>query len=671
MGSIKAAILINAYWLTYPLIGYALLRLSLKIRKTPDRIREAAQTVLRQHPLVIALCSFALSVFLIGVVTVLGYLFTFPVAVVSGWYVLLLVTAILFAARQLWRGLFSTDAIDLFGLRGQPLIAKLAFIGLGLFVIIDFVSALAARSHAALGSDTYVHLSRIVAILHQGLTIDSGFFHTVPEVGYHMNITYALYAIPAQLFHLTASTVWEFSFGFLRLMQWLAIFALAWHACTYWLRDRTHALLGASLSTMFAIAYFSTAFFIAVYPNEIVNIWMILFVIVFSHFEGHKKMVLWPLAALAFLITFTHPTYAMITGFFVALVVVLRLLVQRKSLKGRELRETILAYALPIFILCFGPLRSVLFPNHLTETGTGILKYKTWDFGFLTMKQPHFPYNGKIPTILMLLGIFGTFFLIYKLWRRKQQWAIVFALVMFYPLMVYIPFTYTVLQAVLPVWIIDRFTAMNVLNFIGVPLGIYGVIMLTGAVLRKRFSLPKWVTTKKTATMVFSAIIVLLAAYYMASAPASITKYKTQNDHYYDFMNRTYDDFHDFLTDDKVVVAHRGDSYLLASVLPIDVVAIEETHTTPAADAKDRAACLKQLMIGLNYQDLKSVHASYVVLATYEPTFGRERMIAEHSPYLRFVKGNGDFYVYQFVENKGVSTAAPFAACTQYQKEEK
>lgn len=670
MEAVKDALLINAYWFSFPVIGYALLNLLFRWKRLSEGQRNIISLILDQNILIVGLASFALAAVVLGIVALVGYLFTAPVVILSVWYVLLLTVSIVFIALQLWRNLFTKKPIDLFGFKNQTLLARLAFIGFCTFAIIDFIVATQARSHAALGSDTYVHLSRIVAMLSQGLTIESGFFRDIPEVGYHMNLIYALYAVPAQLFGITPSVVWEYSFGFFRLIQWVGIFTLAWYVCAVWLKDRVNALFGASLTAMFAIGYFSMAFFIAVYPNQVVGLWLTMLVISLSQYDANRKAAAVPALLAAFLIMFTHPTYAMMAGMFIGLLFITRLIVQRNEFKGVLLRQTAKLYAAIIAILSISPLRSAFMPNHMTEAGVNVLKYDTINVGFLSMKQPAFSYVGKVGTMLMLLGVFGLLFLLYRLWKNKRQWAIAFSLVMFYPIMVYIPFTYSILEAVFPVWLIDRFTAMNVLNFIGVPLGVYGLISIMQALSRK-YNLPRWVSSQRTGILAFAAFIVVVGSYYMVLAPGKVTQYQEQNKHYYQFMDRTYQRFHTTLNDEKMVVAHRGDSYFLASVLPIDVVAIEDTHTTPSADAKDRLACQAQLLRTMRYTDLRAIDADYLVLSTYEKDFKRERKLAESKPYLKFVEGNADFYVYQFLPDKSDSKKLPYKPCVEYQKIEK
>ena len=396
------------------------------------------------------------------------------------------------------------------------------------------------------------------------------------------------------------------------------------------------------------------------------------FVIALSHYEFQSsKAAALPTGILAFLITFTHPTYAVMSILFVGLVYIVKLIFRRQTFVNTTIKQTTKFYAVIIGILSLAPLRSALMPNHMTEAGVSILKYDTLNLGFLKMKQPEIILHGKVGTALTFMGIFGSVFVLYKLWAYKRQWAIACSLILFYTIMVYVPFTFTVLQAVFPIWIIDRFTAMNVLTYITLPIGFYGIIWaLQTIIIRSNKKSMIWLRSDKVLPITLSVILVVLSAHYMVHAPSKVAQFRDENEHYYEFMDRTHATFRDVLNDEKIVVAHTGDSYLLASVLPIDVIAIEETHTTPSADAKDRSNCQKELMQNLDYEDLKAVHADYIVLATYEPTFMREKTIAEHSPYLRFVKGNADYYVYKFLPSKGSSTEKPMAACTMYQKVE-
>lgn len=673
MDFVKDALLINAYWFSFIAIGYVLLSLARRWKVVPDEAQKGIALLLSQNVLIVSFVSFATALVVMGLVTLIGYLFVLPIAVLTTWYVILLGVSALFMADRLFRSLFKKFDIDVFRLKGQTVLAKLIFVLFIVFIIVDYILAIEAKSHAALGSDTYVHLSRIVAILSQGMTIESGFFRDIPEVGYHVNLIYALYAVPAQLFSLSPSVVWEHSYSFFRFMQWTAIFSLAWYACTHWIKERAYALLGASLAGLFAVAYFTEAFFIAVYPNQIVNMWLILLILALSQYEYRHKIAAIPAFMAAFLIAMTHPTYSLMAGIFVGLIFIIKWLLQRKELTGKALTSTLKVYGGLILVLFVSPIRSALFPNHMSEKGFTLMAFPTIDLGPLAIKQPQLFYHGAIGTVIFVLSIIGFFFLLYKLWSQKRQWAVIFAAIAFFPLMVYVPFTFSVLEAVLPLWFIDRFTAINVINYIAAPIGVYAVVATAQALARRNSGVPGWITAKKTGVIMATVIIVLLSAYYMSYAPSRVMKYREQNQHYYSFMDRTYAQFKDILTDEKMVVAHQGDSYFLASILPIDVVGIEEGHTTPSADAVNRSLCQKYVIDSLRYTDLKAVDADYVVLSTYELQFKREKVLADNSPYLKRVASTNDFIVYQFLPDNATAdqkAQKPYEPCLTFQKVE-
>ena len=666
---VKDILLVNAYWFSLPFIGIAILSFIQSNKRTPKIISDGVGYLYQQHFIVRLLFGFAITSFFLGVVAILCYIFSAPAIVFTVTYCLLALFSVIVMGRRFFGSLFSKKNFNIFGLEDTSLMVKLLFVAMILFVIGDFLLATYTRSYMLVSADSFFHLSRIVSILGQGFTTESGFFVGVPETAYHFNILYAFYLPPTQLLHVSAPSVWEYSLGFFRLIQWAALFTLAWHVTKFWLKGKVNAFAASMLVVIFAISYFGGYMFSANYPNMLVIVWMILVVIGTSLYEsGHKFGLVIALAA-AFLATATHPTYALMTAMLLSLVFVLKAVIARKKLS--TLKKDILFYAGTIAILMVGPVRTILLPTGLSANQQAIGTFSVLQFGPLSIKDPSFIFTGSfVGVIIFALGLLGLLFLLYKVRKQKTQFLIVLSLVLFFPLIAYEPIGFTLASHFLPMWVIDRFTAMSILNFVAIPLGVYALFEIIQYFGNKYVAITKhklWRQRKRIALVV--GVVGMIAWSLVLVVPSSqqVVVAREGNAHYYAFMDRIYNDFGNVLKDKKTVVANTGDSYLIAAVLPVNVIAIEEGHTTPSADAKNRIACQRQLMQTFMYSDLKSVKADYVVIAKYETKYKESKAIIDSKPYLEYVSQNQDFALYKFNEKVEVADASPTAACRTYQ----
>lgn len=662
-------ILVNAYWFSLPLIGYGLLLFLKQWSRAHVTLRHLSSFALKQHFFTVFFFSFAFIVAILGAFSALFYLFHLPAVLFAAIYVMLLLWSGSYMGYLLFKNIRSTAPIDIFGLRHQPLFVKLIFGLLCAVIVGDFAIALYVKSYALLSVDTYVHLSRIVTILNQGFTVESGFFHGLPETGYHMNVIYALYVVPCELFRMNPDRVWEFSYGFFRFIQWAALFTLSWHVSVYWLKSKFNTLLLTSITTIFAIAYFSATFFIAPYPNQVVNVWLILFVMALSFYELRPKRTMLPIFGAAFLIVSTHPTYALMTALFMGLLFVCKTVIYRKEFW--QDRRNIKLYVTTITILMLGPIRTVLFPNRISQTAQNIGNIQTWGSGILTIKDPLYALSSPTKVALSLLGSLGFMFLVYKLWKMQRYWVTVVALIIFFPVMLYEPIAYSLLHGILPLWLMDRFAAMNVLSYISIPLGLYACIVILSSINKKWHFIPATLNRPNVGFLLWAIAMFAISLNFMVPTHKTLLPSRIDNEHYYSFMDRTHDDFDSVLNNKQLVVANAGNSYLLAAVLPVDVIAIEEGHTTPAADAPDRISCQKQLLRYFDYADLASVHADFVAIATYDEDYKMQKIVVDSRPYLKRVAQNQEFLIYRFDKSKAKTTSKPFNACLEFQRVEK
>jgi hypothetical protein len=504
----------------------------------------------------------------------------------------------------------------------------------------------------------------MVSILSNGFNVDSGFFAGVPEGAYHYNVIYALYIIPSKLFNFAPSLVWEYSYGFFRLLQWVSIFTLIFHVFAYWVKDNKNTLLVASLATVSAVVCFTAQFFIAVYPSCITNIWLILLIVSFSFYEfkpGFDTAL--PILAFSLLITMTHPTYGLMAAIFICFMLVVKLIVENKYLIRDKKKMAI--YATSIVVLMLGPIRTALLPSQLNSSQLHINDLNIISFLGMSIRDPRdlFPTTIFGLTIL-LLAVAMNIYMLYKTWRAKSQWSIIFCLTFFFTFLVYFPISFTILSRILPMWVIERFTSMDVLMLLLVPVGIYAIIAGADCVLRKY----RITFNYKVKWLLYIGLVLAFSIHQAVPSYKSLKLLEKDNSNSYEFIDRTRADFSGVLTNDKIILTNTWASYFIPAILPVHVVAVETGHSTLTADATDRIQCQDHLLLSFDYQDLRSVKADYVVLSSYDK---EQTANAGAKPYLTVVAKNQDFYVYKFIRNEdNIERALPYQPCVDYQKKE-
>jgi hypothetical protein len=519
------------------------------------------------------------------------------------------------------------------------------------------------------GSDVDMHLSRIVYMVSNGLSLEDGHLLGIPDSRYHFNIVYILYAIPSELFGLSPATVWRRSGAFLMLMQWTAVFFLAWHICKHWFKDRFNIVLFASLTTLFAMVYLNALYATAVYPNEVVRLWLILVVVGLSFYELQQKSSVVIALAAGFLASVTHPTYAFVAGIYVALAGLITLVLNRTE--AARIKSRIFFYGSVSAALLLGPAITALFPNRMSDTAFRIAEFSTISWGPLAMKKPGSFLFESIPlTVLFIVGTFGLLYLVYQLWKQRQQWAVAFVLVALYPLVVYNPLLLTALHHVFPYWFIDRFATLNVLSPISVPLGVYAAARLTWPkITQVGFgSLNK--ETKAAYVWLVGGCLVLIAC--AATAPrADLMQFRQLNKDSYADIVRIQTQLGGILHSNKMVVTDTAGSYFIPAIVPVRVLAVPDSHGALPSDLANRLKCQTHIMQHFNYQDLKAVNANYVAIPAKWAGGPALKAVADKASHLRQTVSNEDFYVYEFLQTPPTEPAAkPYQPCIEYQKTE-
>lgn len=660
--------LVNLYWFSLPLAGYGLLLLLQKSRRVKGSIKNAINFALQEHFFFTFFMSFAFVTGLLGLLSIFCYLFQLPVIVIAIAYLILLALGLGAGGPLLVKNILGSDSADTFAWKGQALLPKLVLVLLAAVLLGDFLLGIYVGADMMLGADTFFHLSRIVSILNRGFNIQSGAYKGLVEAAYGYNVVYALYVIPAYLFHFFPAQVWKESFAFFRVMEWSAIFTLAWYICKYWLKDKRNTLLAASLATIFAVIVLSADFFTVGYPHLLAVGWLILFVIGVSFYDsGGKKASALPAFLAAFLLGLTHPTYALVAALFLGMLFVVRAITDRSFLKNKR---ALLVYLGWFAVLLAAPVHTEVYPSRLTYAQYYLLDhFPTIKVLGWTIKRPLFTLT--FPGVLLdCLGILGFWYLVIKLWRSKQQWAMAASLVLFFAVIVYEPIGLHILHSKLPYWVIASFPTMNVIALVSVPLGVYALVDLASQFGGRLVPLER--TLRQTSGNIIGGVAVLLLAVY-GSSVAQIPQYKDRHDAKvgYDLTAQTYNSLHNVVAgNEPIVVADQHFSYLLPSAVPVKVIAVEVGHSNSMADFTDRAACEEQLLDHFNYADLKAVDAKYVVLTVWDSP--DQKRAASASSYLTEVAHTKYFVAYKVNLSSAnhPKSETPFKPCVRYQRVE-
>lgn len=666
--TIKDIILINLYWFSLPLIGYVILRVARDEKKIPRSIKNISHYTLSQHPFSIFVFSFALTVFLCAVVSVFFYVFHLPVKALAVLYLGVLLLTCLYVVNVFLRNLFKVTNLDVFGLKNKILLTQTIFLLMIAILAIDFFISLYVKSFA--WGDAIYHMSRVVNILSDGFNVQASFFSNLPDGAYHYNVIYSLYAVPSKIFHLEPIRVWEFSLAFYRLMQWLAVFTLAMHVFGKWLKAGESTLPMSFLSVILAVAFNSYhQGYIANYPNQIVDIWFILLVICLS-FQSkiNKKAIGLVMISLGFLLTSTHPTYAFIAACFIAFLFVIRAVIDRNNFFADKYDSMI--YLMTIAVLMVGPVVTKLTPVRLSNDMINLAKPNLINIFGMSMMRPSLPID-KLGWVVLITGMLATGFLLKKLWKRKLEWSIIFSLSFFFLIIAFVPIVFTILHYLLPVWVIDRFSAMNVLSYLFAAVVIYGVYFIFINFINKGLSMKNKIAVAKFIGVVFMLFSLFLSS-TISFSTYNLYLYGTESKIYaYNYMNQTIYDFKDVLKDNKIIVSSPYYSYQLSALFDIDVIAVEYGHSPMSSDGANRGGCQEYILKNFNFQDLKAVKTDYVVVSLMGDMKSEENLV-KSKPYLKLIGSNPYFAVYEF-DKKSYSDSSllTYQPCLNYQQIEK
>ena len=660
---LSQAVPVFLYWGSLAFIGFAILKFILAKKKY------AVPLGIASNPFLYALVSFATGVAAVSVVSVIGYIFRLPsVVFVIAWVVLLL-AAIVYLAPAIKSRLLLVKTIKVGGIRFWLLgLLVLATIGA---LVVDYVLSTYFGAQFAEGSDSYVHVAKILSIATYGFSLDDGFMAGVLETRYHINAIYPLYMPIIHVLGISPADAWNLSAGFFRLIQWVSIGALAGFLYGRFAKKKHLPMYAViCVTTLAAIALFTSKWFlhVATYPNKVVILWFTLLrvgVILFcDRLQRDRKVGLYLAYVGAALTTLTHPTYALMAAVFIFALTVI--FVVGRFAKWWRLLWRDVAHLLVLFVLLMlSPIVAVAFPDRMTQASFDFGDFKTTQVLGVDVLPIGLP-NTLLSITIAVVALLGYAFMLVMAYRRRQYKVVaILAVIIAFPyLTMHNPLFMYIVGDRLPLWLVSRFSAMNILRQIVFIVGLYSVALLVYRLVAQR------VVRRSIITALLIMVAVYLAISYVNGYKELRAGTKAIDHGYLGFIHRTQEDLRGVMPPGSLVVANLGDSYFLPAVIPIKVVAIHEAHATPMADSADRLRCEEQLLeTGYDSRMLATIKADYVVLAKWQTNRDYLQQALTSRDDFTFVKETRDFFVYK-VNQQRLDAAVTSGACYNYQRDE-
>src|SRR5690606_10744650 len=97
--------------------------------------------------------------------------------------------------------------------------------------------------------------------------------------------------------------------------------------------------------------------------------------------------------------------------------------------------------------------------------------------------------------------------------KSRNEIAVLLTVSFLYAFVVYVPFVFSVLNMFVPVWLIQRFEAINVLGFIVFALGVYAVYFYASIIAKKYFEGKKYVRFKNVLIASLVGVVLVVSGY--------------------------------------------------------------------------------------------------------------------------------------------------------------
>ena len=623
---------IQLYWLSLFIIGFVFIQLLMRrlnggFHDSWSGLPFFAKTLL----------SGAVGFVVIGVITVIGYLFMLPSWWLGVSYGVVLIFSISWFIKR------GRGEIPYLVKRTQSLGSLKLLSPISIFMILllfDYTLSLMVGGYLA--GDGFVHLSKIRHLSETGFTYTDAFYGTVPETRHHVSVMHTVYAIPSW-FGIDPMNSWFYSLAPLRLLKWLVIFFITWRLLEgvdiRSIGRQNAAACAAIIGVGIGGSYYLN------YPGFFVVVWVALLFIGLLDILSRKNA--WIMISASILIALTHSLIALAACLFLMLLFVSLLLFSRDSL-SKPVATVFIVCAL---VLMTTPVVSYLLPSQMTESvvNYGLEKYDFFHVGSFTSFAPDITqFTGIVGNLFFAwLSLIGMMLLLYLV-RKKSHRLVVACAILFVPLTLYNPLFSTIIKEMLPIWAQARFVAVNALTLVSLFFGLMGLLLLVG----RKYNLKK--NTLLPALLVGSIIIMFATQTFNVDGTAKATAdprdwlLAQQVDSYEKMVN--IQNLVVEVEDGAIVMAERYyDNFILPAVAPVHVVAISEGNSTPAADMERRSRCYEEIYESLDAHLLRQVGVKYVLAQRESPLHD----LAVTKPYLRLINGNESSELFRFLEPSG------------------
>lgn len=563
-----------------------------------------------------------------------------------------------------------------FHIRSTVLVVALAL--LAVFVLVDSMISAARLSYILDGSDANVHLSRMVDMMHNGMSIRDGFMQGVDETRYAINFVYSLFIPLLMVTKALGYAPYEVAAVtpvFFRLLQIVAIGALAFGVAQLLFfrkkRDRgwCYAISASAVIVGMLLNHFAFSF----YPNVVVFAWYVVlfFALLWQSSKAHQSLarILLILAALA--IAGTHATYAIMAGLLIALVqgvYFIEDIIRRRSPLTRELWVSFLAVTLLLLPGVFVFLQPNLMTEQAVNTESGAASLLL--FG-VRVFPPRLGFTSDmIWNFVQAIGLMG---LIWAGFRSSARVGVVMVTVLGVSLITASnPLFVATMDALhIPYWVISRFPAINIFLTYNLPIVFGGVCLMLGVwwvVKRTRSAALRIVTT--TGCLVLTAGVLLAIGQSALQVQRQAWHWTKQNYVALETFRRIDREVMSHIGSRQLVLASHYTSYYLPVVKPSTVVYTDALHMPPGGDADNRQQCQNQLLAQLNAPDVvRGAGINWVVIDPYQGekvTEERLSALRSHPEDYIEVSGPGVYRVFR-VQAGSVRTTA---SCQLFQQRE-
>jgi hypothetical protein len=508
-----------------------------------------------------------------------------------------------------------------------------------------------------LGGDGYVHMSKIGHLVSDGFTLTDAYYGTVPETRHHINVLHTLYAIPSY-FGINAVDSWFYSLAPLRIAQWITLYGFTAYILNKVNIDKKWHVSIASIAVILSIAVSSRYF--TTYPTEMVtSIWIPMFIIGLFELLTNRRSSVFLLSCL--IIPMVHPLMSLFLCLLLGITGIFSLIFARK-----RLFVSLTPIVIGGILLVAAPVFSALLPNQMSDKSytygedtyamTSIANTKIFTPALSTYSVDGTHGVSSITQYNDWIGIIGFIGLIwlFYLMKSKESRIIIGSLLLAVPILLYIPFIFSLLHEVLPYWALWRLPGVNAFRKIAF---IFGLIAILTVVLRN---------SKKTyhqLPAILGIIVCGLFITHQSFGLMSNSKPLTQ-DTYVRAQEKSYNSLVSIqrltrdLPKDSIVLSSIDDGYQIPAVSALHVIAIGEGNATPAADTARRTVCHQKLLESIDQRLLRQVGVSYVV-ARNGSDF-KDKVRAEADNFV-FVKKNKHHTVYRVT---GSSSPASDIECS-------